>query len=134
MEIPNSQSNYRITIMAMEVKGKVIQVLTPQTGQGKKGTWRKQEFILETQSQYPKKVCLSLWGDKIDQFKVSAGDTVTASVELESREYNSRWYTEARAWKIVKESSGQSFDGIDAAQDTGGSNLNQGTSTDDLPF
>ena len=118
--------------MAMVVKGKVTQVLALQTGQGKKGTWRKQEFILETQSQYPKKVCLSLWGDKIDQFKVTAGDTVTASVELESREYNSRWYTEARAWKIVKESSGQSFDGIDAAHDTAGSNLNQ--STDDLPF
>jgi hypothetical protein len=117
--------------MAMEVKGKVIQLLTPQTGQGKKGVWRKQEFILETQSQYPKKVCLSLWGDKIDQFKIAAGDVVTASVELESREYNSRWYTEARAWKVVKESSGQSYEGIDSVGDEP---LPAGQSTDDLPF
>src|SRR3954464_16036733 len=98
----------------MEIKGKVLQLLQPQTGMGKKGQWRKQEFILETQSQYPKKVCLSIWGDKIDQFRVQTGDTVIASVELESREYNSRWYTEARAWKIVKESGGQSQDGVDS--------------------
>lgn len=119
----------------MEVKGKVIQMLAPQTGQGKKGTWRKQEFILETQSQYPKKVCLSIWGDKIDQFKISTGDMVTASVELESREYNSRWYTEARAWKIVKDSSGgsgQSYEGIDRSVGDEPMSSNQGT--DDLPF
>lgn len=115
----------------MEVKGKVIQLLAPQTGQGKKGVWRKQEFIIETQSQYPKKVCLSLWGDKIDQFKVASGDIVVASFELESREYNSRWYTEARAWKIVKESPGQSREGVDSVGDEPFV-TNQGT--DDLPF
>lgn len=86
----------------MELKGKVIQLLPLQSGMGKKGPWKKQEFIVETQSQYPKKVCLSIWGDKVDQFNVSVGQMVTAAVELESREYNGRWYTEARAWKIEK--------------------------------
>src|SRR5688500_13006887 len=90
----------------MEVKGKVIQLLPLQSGMGKKGSWKKQEFIIETQSQYPKKVCLSVWGDKIDQFNISAGQLISASVELESREYNGRWYTEARAWKIEKNNSG----------------------------
>ena len=92
--------------MAMDLKGKIVQILPPQTGMGKKGQWKKQEFIVETQSQYPKKVCLSAWGDKIDQFNLAVGDTVNVSVELESREYNSRWYTEARAWKVEKSSSG----------------------------
>lgn len=86
----------------MEVKGKVIQLLPLQSGMGKKGPWKKQEFILETQSQFPKKVCLSIWGDKVDQFAVSVGQQLNAFVELESREYNGRWYTEARAWKIEK--------------------------------
>ena len=86
----------------MELKGKVIQLLPLQSGMGKKGPWKKQEFIIETQSQYPKKVCLSIWGDKVDQFNVSVGQFVIAAVELESREYNGRWYTEARAWKIEK--------------------------------
>jgi hypothetical protein len=87
----------------MELKGKVIQLLPLQSGMGKKGPWKKQEFIVETQSQYPKKVCLSIWGDKVDQYNVAVGQFITASVELESREYNGRWYTEARAWKIEKE-------------------------------
>jgi|SRR5690606_39138205 len=86
----------------MEVKGKVIQLLPLQSGMGKKGPWKKQEFILETQSQYPKKVCLSVWGDKVDQFAIAVGQQLNAFVELESREYNGRWYTEARAWKVEK--------------------------------
>lgn len=86
----------------MEVKGRVVQLLPMQTGTGKKGQWKKQEFIIETQAQYPKKICLSAWGDKVDQFRLSVGDTVTVGVDLESREYNGRWYTEARAWKLEK--------------------------------
>lgn len=86
----------------MEVSGTVISLLPEVTGQGKNGMWRKQEFILEIPSQYPKKVCISLWGDKIDQANLQINDSVTASIDIESREYNSRWYTEVRAWKVEK--------------------------------
>ena len=82
----------------MEVSGTVISLLPEVTGQGKNGMWRKQEFILEIPSQYPKKVCISLWGDKIDQANLQVNDSVTASIDVESREYNSRWYTEVRAF------------------------------------
>ena len=90
----------------MELKGKVIQLLPLQSGMGKKGQWKKQEFIVETQTQYPKKVCLSVWGDKVDQYNISVGDLVNVAVDLESREYNGKWYTEARAWKVDKSSAG----------------------------
>jgi hypothetical protein len=116
--------------MAMEVKGKVIQLLPQQSGMGKKGPWKKQEFILETQSQYPKKVCLSIWGDKVDQFNVKEGDLLIASVELESREYNGRWYTEARAWKIDKNGGGRN----DAPIPTEEPFVADNTASDDLPF
>ncbi len=86
----------------MEIKGKVIQLLPLQSGMGKKGPWKKQEFILETQAQYPKKVCMSVWGDKVDQYGLSVGDLVNVAVDLESREYNGRWYTDSRAWKVDK--------------------------------
>ncbi|HZY78505.1 MAG TPA: DUF3127 domain-containing protein [Cyclobacteriaceae bacterium] len=121
--------------MSMDIKGKVIQLLSPQTGQGKKGVWKKQEFVIETQSQYPKKVCLSMWGDKIDQFRLSVGETVTVSFELESREYNSRWYTEARAWKVSKD--GSSGGGQNQySEDMGDEPMNSSASSasDDLPF
>jgi hypothetical protein len=115
--------------MAMDLKGKIVQILPPQTGMGKKGQWKKQEFIVETQSQYPKKVCLSAWGDKIDQFSLAVGDTVNVSVELESREYNSRWYTEARAWKVEKSSSGSMAPPVGEEPF-----ISDGAASDDLPF
>lgn len=118
--------------MAMELKGKVVQLLAMQSGMGKKGQWKKQEFIVETQSQYPKKVCLSAWGDKIDQFNVKEGDILNVSVDLESREYNGRWYTEARAWKLEKIGGGSGSSSPDPIGDepfaaTSGA-------ADDLPF
>ncbi len=77
-------------------------MLPEVTGTGRSGnSWRKQEFILETKGQYPRKVCMSLWGDKIDQFPLQTGSEITASIEVESREYNGRWYTDIRAWKVA---------------------------------
>ena len=87
----------------MEISGKVVSVLPEQTGKGKNGDWRKGEFILESNSKYPKKVCISVWGEKIDQFNVKEGQTITASIEVESREYNGRWYTDVKAWKVEKQ-------------------------------
>jgi hypothetical protein len=92
----------------MEIAGTVVSILPEVNGQGKNGTWRKQEFILETEGQYPKKVCVSMWGDKIDQFALSVGDAVVASVDVESREYNQRWYTEVKTWKVEKAGQAQS--------------------------
>jgi len=86
----------------MEITGQIIQMLPEVTGTGRSGnSWRKQEFILETNGQYPRKVCMSLWGDKIDQFPLQTGSEITASIEVESREYNGRWYTDIRAWKVA---------------------------------
>jgi hypothetical protein len=92
----------------MELTGNVIKILPLQSGEGRNGTWKKQEFILETDAQVPRKVCFSLWGDKIDQFNLSEGINAEVSFDLESREFNNRWYTEAKAWKIVKKSPASS--------------------------
>ncbi|MCE6989060.1 DUF3127 domain-containing protein [Dyadobacter sp. CY323] len=118
----------------MELTGTVIALLPEVNGQGKNGTWRKQEFILEIPSQYPKKVCISLWGDKIDQADLNVNDSVTASIDVESREYNSRWYTEVKAWKIDKNGAPAS-----SGSSSSGSPLPPVTTftedeSDDLPF
>jgi hypothetical protein len=97
----------------------------------KKVQWKKQEFIIETQSQYPKKICLSAWGDKVDQYKLAIGDEVNVSVDLESREYNGKWYTEARAWKLEKSNGGQQSAPLPAEEPF----FSQETPTfDDMPF
>jgi len=85
----------------MELSGKVTSLLPEVSGSSKSGNaWRKQEFIVETGGQYPKKVCVSIWGDKIDQFGLKIGEQVTLGIDVESREYNGRWYTEVKAYKV----------------------------------
>ncbi|MFN3403524.1 MAG: DUF3127 domain-containing protein [Cytophagaceae bacterium] len=87
--------------MTLEITGKIVKIMPEQTGAGKNGNWVKQEFVIETADQYPKKVCCSAWGDKAAILKsLKSGDQVKVAFNLESREYNERWYTDVRAWKI----------------------------------
>jgi hypothetical protein len=89
--------------MALDVTGRIVQVLELQTGASARGDWKRQEFILETEEQYPHKICISLWGDRVgDIAGIQAGELVTVSVALESREFNGRWYTDVRGWKIQR--------------------------------
>lgn len=86
----------------MDISGKVIQVLPKQTGNGKNGTWEKQDYVIEIQGTYPKKVCFNLWGAKISQFDIKEGEFINIGVDIESREYQGRWYTDVRAWKVER--------------------------------
>jgi len=86
----------------MEINGKIIELLPEKSGQSARGSWRKQEYVLETEDQYPKKICFMAWGDKIDEFAIQEGEELIISIDIESREYNNRWYTDVRAWRMVK--------------------------------
>lgn len=86
--------------MDIKLTGNVVQVLKEQGGQGKNGPWRKRDFILEIPGKYPKKICITQWGDNIDQHPVAEGAQVTASVDIASREYNGNWYTDVKAWRV----------------------------------
>lgn len=90
----------------MQLTAKLIQVLPVQTGMGKNGEWRKQNIILETDGMYPKKVCVTLWGDKINESVLEVGNILDVSFDAESREYNGNWYTDLRAWKIEPAGAG----------------------------
>jgi hypothetical protein len=115
----------------MELEGKIIQINPPQSGEGKNGSWKKQEYIIETKSQYPKKVCAVAWGDKIDQFALQLNEDVVLSIELESREYNSRWYTDVRIWRVSRSTTSQDA-AMEQPDDTppSGNDLE----SDELPF
>ncbi len=84
----------------MEITGKITTILPLQSGMGRNGEWRSQDFIVETEGQYPKKVCINLFNDRINKFPINVGDTVQVSFDIESREYNGRWYTTVRAWNV----------------------------------
>jgi len=86
----------------MEIKGKVIAVQPVVTGEGKNGTWKKQDYVIEydQHAQYPRKMMFNLWGDKIDQYNIQPGQNLTVSFDIDAREYQGRWYNDVKAWKI----------------------------------
>ncbi len=86
----------------MEIVGKIIQVLPLQEGIAKSGNpWKLQSYVLETQEQYPRKVCFEIFGEeKIKNNPCQVDDIVTVSFDIESREFNGRWYTSIRAWRV----------------------------------
>lgn len=94
--------------MSLEISGKIIQILPEQSGTGKNGPWIKQDFVIETQEQYPRKICFSAWGDKASQVKsLAMGTMVNVSFNAESREFNGKWYTDLRMWKMDVQSASQ---------------------------
>lgn len=124
----------------MEVSGTIISVLPEQSGEGRNGPWRKQEFIVETDGQYPRKVCVALWGDRIDEFAIQEGERITASVNIESREFNNRWYTDVKAWRITKDPGAKDLPGdapppsTDVPPPDAEDPQSSGSEEDDLPF
>ena len=87
----------------MEIVGKIIQVLPLQSGTSSRtgNSWQVQSYVLETQEQYPRKVCFEIFGeDKIKNNPCNIDDLVTVSFDIESREFNGRWYTSIRAWRV----------------------------------
>lgn len=88
--------------MSLSIKGNVLNILDPESGVSRAGKeWSKQEFVVETQDQFPKKVCFTLFGDKTNLLEgISNGAEVEVSFNLESREYNGKWFHNINAWKI----------------------------------
>jgi len=83
----------------MEIIGTITEVLPVVEGESKNGPWRKQEIILEYGGKYPRKACITLWGDQVLSDDSAVGKTADISYNLESRENNGRWYTDAKAWR-----------------------------------
>ena len=130
----------------MEVVGKIILKLPLQSGVSQAGNnWKKQEYVLETEDSYPKKVHFDFFGDKADQFPLNVGDRVRLSFDIESREYTGRWYTSIRGWKAEAAAAAAAAEGpqqgpaVAAAAPAGAPvppphAFNTPEASDDLPF
>lgn len=87
----------------MDIVGKIIQVLPLQSGTSSRtgNAWQLQSYVLETQEQYPRKVCFEIFGEeRIKNNPCNIDDLVTVSFDIESREFNGKWYTSIRAWRV----------------------------------
>jgi len=99
--------------MSLEVSGKVVKLLPLQTGESARGPWKKQDMIIETNEQYPKKIAITCWAEKVDVIQnLKEGSNVQVAINIESREFNERWYTDVKAWKIDVLDQGQSSSAV----------------------
>lgn len=88
----------------MIIEGKIIKKLPLQEGVSARGSWKKQDFVVETPGQITRKICISAWGDLIDEVNtIPEGTMVKAHVNIESREYNQKWYTDIKVWRFEKD-------------------------------
>ena len=87
----------------MEFVGVVYRILPVQSGTSARGQWQKQEVVFELPDEFSRKVCVTFFGDRVqDAATLQVGEKVNVSVNIESREYNGRWYTDVRAWRSQK--------------------------------
>ena len=89
----------------MEIQGKVIAILEPQRFVSSKNgkEYVTTVFVIETPGQYPKKVAMKVMGeDKFKQMGIVMGGTYNVSFDVESREWQGKWFTECQAWRTQR--------------------------------
>lgn len=130
----------------MEVTGKIIFVLPEVSGTSKAGKpWKKREYVLETtDGSFPQKIHFNFFGDRADQFPLKEGQIIKLSFDINSREFNGRWYTDISGWRAEEVTAGAaSMPAAAGVQPSAGApytppvapiDLDQNGPTDDLPF
>lgn len=119
----------------METSGRLIHILPAQTGTGKNGAWKKCDFVIETSDKYPKKICFSAWNELADQIENTAiGSDLQISFDISSREYNGRWYTDVKAWKISANHKTAKQNDTPVSTESAPPDFPSIESADDLPF
>ncbi len=84
----------------MEFEGVVLKKLPETKGVSARGEWQRQDVIFEMPQEYNRKVCVTFFNKPTDAAALVEGQTYIVSVNVESREFNGRWYTDVRAWRV----------------------------------
>lgn len=127
----------------MEFEGIVYKILPVTRGTSSRGEWQRQDVVFEVPSEFSRKICVTFFNKESDVAKLREGAAYTVSVNVESREYNGRWFTEARAWRITRKAAQQPqpqapvADGLppmDAFASDEPASTSSSAEVDDLPF
>lgn len=86
----------------MEFQGTVFRIMPETKGTSARGEWQRQEVIFEMMDgQYARKVAVTFFNRPSDVAVLNEGASYNVSINIESREYNGRWYTDVRAWRVL---------------------------------
>jgi len=120
-------------------KGEIIHIGEVQEGTSKQGNpWKKVVVVVkQNDAEYPQTAAFTVFGsDDVDNFLNyrKVGDTVDVSYNIESREYNDRWYTDLRAWKVWGESRATQNSAPESEEFEEPDEFYEDEEDDDLPF
>ena len=127
----------------MEIIGKAIAALPVKSGVSQRTgeQWQSREYVIETQEQYPKKICFEVFGtDKLKEFNIRNNDLIKVHFDITAREYNGKWYNSIRAWKVEHANQDGSVVGSTAASPVAQAQATAAPATavheseEDLPF
>lgn len=93
-----------LSIISMELTGKIIAALTPRSGTSARtgNKWMSQEFVIETHEQYPRKCVFRVFGeDRLKEMNIQVGAEMTVSFDIDAHEYQGRWFNDISAWRAV---------------------------------
>ena len=85
----------------MDFEGKVLEILPAVTGQSARGTWERQTVVFEQPNkQYGKEIAVTFMNKGQEVANLRVGETYIVSFDIESRNYQGKWYTDVRAWRV----------------------------------
>lgn len=84
----------------MEFEGVVFKKLPVSKGVSARGEWQRQDVVFEVPSEFSRKICVTFFNKPTEADSLVEGQTYVVSVNVESREYNGKWYTDVRAWRV----------------------------------
>ena len=89
----------------MQFKGKIIEALPVVTGQGTRGQWVKQGFVLEYEpGQYPKSIAFDVFGDeKLQKFRISVGEELICDIDFKAvKGKNGGTFNSVDCWNVTR--------------------------------
>ena len=84
----------------MEFEGIVYKILPPTSGTSARGEWKRQDVVFELPQEFSRKICVTFFNKDSEVAQLHQGQTYSVSVNVESREFNGRWYTDVKAWRV----------------------------------
>lgn len=124
----------------MEIIGRVIAVLPVVTGTSSRGNaWQKGGFVIETLENYPKKIHFGVFGEERAARIPNVGDIAKVAFDIDSHEFEGRWFTNINAFRIELAGSTNSVTqqqpaAIPQNSATAVQNADFPQKSDDLPF
>ena len=89
----------------MQFKGIIKEALPVVTGQGARGQWVKQGFVLEYESgQYPKSVAFDVFGDeRLQKFRISVGEELICDIDFKAvKGKNGYTFNSVDCWNVTR--------------------------------